>query len=444
MPPTPRSRGGGLPLDTIKPPALRRDQFWTLALLVLGYTAYYFCRANFSVAKPALIQEIAATGNLSKDAAKEAIGAVASWGTLAYAFGKFVAGGLADRWGGRRNLVTGMIGAGLATVLFATGGSLPVFTTAWVLNRAVQSLGWPGMVKVASRWFPYTSYGFAAGVLSLSYLFGDAAARQVYGTLFAGGMGWRGIYWTAAGVMAAVLVLSAVFLREAPVGDAPEVNPDSVYGEEAAETRPVGLGALLAPLVRSPLFWTVCIISLCLTLVRDTFNEWSPTYFVEYAGLSKDQASSASALFPFLGGIGVLLAGGWSDRLGKVGRAAIMLGGMLVSAVLLAGLYFVAKGSGVAVWLVAAIGFTMIGPYSYLAGAVALDFGGRRGGATASGIIDGVGYLAGVLAGKTVAQLSVSYGWNGAFLIIAGVMVAGCVAAGVHLGLQRRPRVSAS
>ena len=431
-------------MNTTKPPALRRDQIGTLALLVLGYAAYYFCRANFSVVKPALIAEIAAGGGISKDAAKVAVGAVASWGTLAYAFGKFVAGGLADRWGGRRNLLVGMVGAGFATVLFASGAGLPIFTTAWVLNRAVQSLGWPGMVKVASRWFPYTSYGFAAGVLSLSYLFGDAAARQVYGALFAGGMDWRGIYWTSAGVMAVVVVLSLVFLREAPAGEAPDVNPDSVYGESAAETGPVGLGTLLLPLLRSPLFWTVCVISLCLTLVRDTFNEWSPTYFVEYAGLSKDQASSASSLFPFLGGIGVLIAGVWSDRLGKVGRAAIMLGGMLMSAVLLAGLYFIAKGSMVSVALVSAIGFTMIGPYSYLAGAVALDFGGRRGGATASGIIDGVGYLAGVLAGKTVAELSNQFGWNGAFLIIAGVMVLGCVAAGTYLALQRPARSSAA
>ena len=51
--------------------------------------------------------------------------------------------------------------------------------------------------------------------------------------------------------------------------------------------------------------------------------------------------------------------------------------------------------------------FLLIGPYSYLAGAISLDFGGKRGGATACGIIDGVGYLfGGVLAGNVVARLS--------------------------------------
>jgi len=424
--------------------ALRRGQWFTLVLLVLGYTAYYFCRANFSVAKPELIKELSAGGQLSADAAKEAIGTVASWGTLAYAIGKFFAGGLADRWGGRRNLLTGMVGAGIATVAFAAGGALPLFTGAWVLNRAVQALGWPGMVKVASRWFPYTSYGFAAGILSLSYLFGDAAARAVYGELFAGGMGWRQIYTVAAVIMAVVWIVSLFLLKESPKDAAPETNPDSVYGDDAGKADGVGLKEILMPLVRSQVFWTVCVLSLCLTLVRDTFNEWSPTYFVEYVGMAKDKASSASALFPFVGGLGVIAAGALSDRLGKVGRAGIMLGGMAASAVLLAVLGLLPKQTGMSVVVVSAIGFTMIGPYSYLAGAVALDFGGRRGSATASGIIDGVGYLAGVLAGKTVAELSNKFGWNGAFLAVAATMALGCIAAGVYLAHQRRPVPSAA
>ena len=57
--------------------------------------------------------------------------------------------------------------------------------------------------------------------------------------------------------------------------------------------------------------------------------------------------------------------------------------------------------------LVGLVGFLVIGPYAYLAGAIALDFGGQHGSATSSGIIDGVGYLGGILAGETVARISV-------------------------------------
>ncbi len=71
--------------------------------------------------------------------------------------------------------------------------------------------------------------------------------------------------------------------------------------------------------------------------------------------------------------------------------------------------------------LVALVGFMLLGPYSYLAGAMSLDFGGRRGSATAAGIIDGFGYLAGWLSGDTVARIEVAFGWSRAFLCLAGV-----------------------
>jgi sugar phosphate permease len=72
-----------------------------------------------------------------------------------------------------------------------------------------------------------------------------------------------------------------------------------------------------------------------------------------------------------------------------------------------------APSSELPVAIVAFIAFLLIGPYSFLAGAVAIDFGGRQGSATASGIIDGVGYLGGVLAGDSIARLSTAFGWSG-------------------------------
>jgi OPA family glycerol-3-phosphate transporter-like MFS transporter len=81
----------------------------------------------------------------------------------------------------------------------------------------------------------------------------------------------------------------------------------------------------------------------------------------------------------------------------------------------------------------------MIGLYSYLAGAISLDFGGKQGSATASGLIDGAGYLGGVLAGNGVARISVIWGWKGAFASLAGVAVLSIVASAVYLKHQRRP-----
>ncbi len=86
----------------------------------------------------------------------------------------------------------------------------------------------------------------------------------------------------------------------------------------------------------------------------------------------------------------------------------------------------------------AAVGFLTRGPYWFLAGAIALDFGGKHGSGTASGLIDGCGYLGGVFAGDSMARISLSYGWSGAFLTLAVVAFLSSVAAAFFLRGESR------
>jgi OPA family glycerol-3-phosphate transporter-like MFS transporter len=419
----------------------------TLALLAVGYAGYYFCRSNLSVVLPDLIHDLAQHGVTASEA-QVRLGFIASAGTMAYAVGKFVSGSLADLFGGRRNFLGGMAGSILFTLLFVLSGGFPLFTLAWVGNRLFQSTGWVGLVKVSSRWFSYSTYGTVMAVLSLSYLFGDAACRWVMSQLMAFGLGWRGVFVAAAGSLGVLLVANLIFLRETPEErglPAPEPNPLNVYGTEhdegersESEKHP-GLKAILRPLVTSFPFWLVCLLSLGMTLLRETFNFWTPTYFVQYVGLSSSQAAGRSALFPLLGGVSVLVAGVLSDKLGLNGRNLVMVFGMAASTVCLVAL---ARTPGHAsqwtpVALVTLVGFLMLGPYSYLAGAMSLDFGGKQGSATAAGMIDGVGYLAGWLSGDTVARITVAFGWKNAFLSLAGVALATALVALVLAVHQR-------
>jgi OPA family glycerol-3-phosphate transporter-like MFS transporter len=424
------------------PARVRTWQAITVTLMVLGYSGYYLCRSNFSVTLPLQIEDLAARGMPAEEAKKQ-LGLIASWGVLAYAIGKFVSGGAADFMGGRRNFLLGMLGSVLFTIAFALGGALPLFTLAWIANRAVQSMGWVGMVKISARWFSFAQYGTVMGIISLSWLFGDAAARHFMGLLIDAGFGWRGVFLTAAGVLAALWLASLLFLRETPLeigAEEPPASPTNLFGKQGEEPAPSGLGRLLAPLLTSPAFWFVCVLSLGTTLTRETFNTWTPTYFTEALGLTKGEAARWSALFPFFGGVSVLLAGFLSDRLGRGGRAAIIFTGLLLTGgalLLLAG----ADPAGsrvVPIALIGLIAFLMIGPYSYLGGAISLDFGGKQGSGTAAGIIDGVGYLGGVLAGERMAAISSRYGWRGAFLVLAGVAALSCLAALFYLIQQRR------
>ncbi len=141
----------------------------------------------------------------------------------------------------------------------------------------------------------------------------------------------------------------------------------------------------------------------------------------------------------------MLLFGYLSDRLGRGGRAMITFAGLLFATLtlfLLASLRPSAPRN-LPVALVALAGFVIVGPYSYLAGAMALDFGGKQGAATSSGIIDGVGYLGGVLSGDAVARISLAAGWQGAFVVLGVVTAFSTLAAAFFFVLQRRPAVPA-
>ncbi len=431
--------------ETFDPPTrLVRWQWATVGLMVAGYAGYYLCRSNLSVCLPLIRDELVRQG-YDANQAKERLGTVVSLGVLAYAIGKFFAGGLADFQGGRRNFLGGMIGSIGFTILFALGGSIPLFTLASAGNRFVQSFGWGGMIKITSRWFPHNAYGRVMAFISLSFLFGDALARKFMGFLLASGCTWHQVFFACAAVMCGLLLASAVFLKESPsqIGaPEPESHDDSLFGEQGNEPVPAGIRTLLEPLLRRKVFWYVCLLSLGLTLLRETFNTWIPTYFSEALGMSHAEAAEQSAWFPFLGGISVLLAGFLSDRLGRTSRALIIVGCLLLAIVALTTLALHDPG-GSRFWpvvLIALVGFLLIGPYSYLAGAISLDFGGKQGSSTASGFIDGIGYLGGMMAGDTMARILVAHGWKGAFLVLDVVAILSTAAAVLFLSEQMGPR----
>lgn len=403
----------------------------TLATLLVGYAGYYFCRSNFSVALPLVADELVAAG-MGEAAARTALGAVASLGVLAYALGKFASGLVAERVGGRRAFLGGMGLSVLCTLGFAAAGALPLFTLAWLANRLVQSVGWVGMVKVASRWFPASAHGLAMGVVSLSYLFGDAIARGAMGALLAAGASWRQLFVAAAAVLLAVFAGCIALLRESPGergAPEPPAAPDHLFAQEAPDRLDAPAPrALLRAFAASPAFRLACLLSLGLTLLRETFNTWTPTYFVDAAGLAPGAAATASAVFPFFGGASVLATGWLSDR-GR-GRGGVLLAGVVGSCIALAALALAGdRATWIAIALVGATGFLLIGPYSLLAGAISLDFGGKRASAAAAGVIDGVGYLGGVLAGGGVASVAARFGWSGAFAALACVAALTAVAA---------------
>ncbi len=177
-------------------------------------------------------------------------------------------------------------------------------------------------------------------------------------------------------------------------------------------------------MLRSKAFLLVCLLSLGCTIIRETFNTWTPVYLRDYLGYTMGNAAGMSAVFPGVGAVSVVVTGWLSDRLGVNGRSLLLFLGLAATAAALLLLMSMRPSTSAATLPLLTIGviaFCLLGPYSYLGGAFAMDFGGKQASAMSSGIIDGIGYLGAVVAGDSVARVSVAFGWHGVFVALAAV-----------------------
>jgi OPA family glycerol-3-phosphate transporter-like MFS transporter len=412
---------------------LHRWQLRTAVSLFVGYSAYYLCRSNLAVAAPLLIREFGSRG-----LNKEVLGQIASVGVLFYALGKVFNGVLGDFLGGKRVFLLGMVGAVLATVAFGLGQGVAVFFAAWAANRLVQSMGWAGLVKLTANWFSYRTYGRIMALLSLSFLVGDIVAKLVLGQLLGLGLGWRGLFMAAAGVLALVALADWRGLAASPASvglEPPPASPTSLFaGPDPAADQPTSLKALLGPYFRSPSFLLMLALSFGLTALREALSFWVPTYLVESAHLSDGAASQYSALYSGFGMVSILGAGYISDAWLRGQRGPLIL---VASAGLVPVLLLMSQpggGSVLPLVLISLAGLLLLGPYSFLAGAMALDAGGRQGAATAAGLVDAVGYAGATGALWLTGALAEHRGWSAAFMALALLAAA---TAGVALVFYR-------
>ncbi|HXG90373.1 MAG TPA: MFS transporter [Vicinamibacterales bacterium] len=405
----------------------------------MGYAGYYLCRSNLSVAAPLIAADAGLAGITNAS-----IGAIASAGVLAYAIGKPITGVAGDMFGGRPMFLLGMWGTVVATIAFGLGAWGWALTAAWVVNRFIQSAGWGALTKLVAQWFAPQRHGRIIAVLSLSYLFGDAAARVALGALLDAGRGWRAVFFAAAGIMAVMAVAVGVILRERPRDRGlpePESSPLTVYGSDGRDAEPAGIASLIRPLLSSTIFWLVCLLSCALTLVREAFNIWIPTYLTVAYGMAPGEAARWSALFPLMGGVSVLAVGVVTDRLGP-GRRMVVAAPLLLLAGLLAwsaASDLVMSDERLGLVAVGGIALLLIGPYSLLAGAIALELGGKRGAATAAGLIDTAGYTGALLSGIAVGAVADAWGWGASLRLLGAVTVAASVVAAMLAWAERRP-----
>jgi len=399
-------------------------------ILWITYASFYIGRVNISVALPGIMAEFGWT--------KADVGAIGTALFWAYAIGQFINGQLGDKFGSRVLITVGLTVSALMNLLFGFSQALGVMIIIWAVNGYFQSMGWAPTVKTLANWFPPRMRGKLSGRLGTSYILGGAISVALAGFITAR-FGWRATFF----VPVVILLVSAIhwYLRARnspesaglPTLEELEGEATPTEGKEiSSEDKYLGLRYTLKQSLGNRVVWIMGFGLFFVNIVRYGFLTWAPTYLFETQKAGIDKAAYSSLIFPLAGAVGAIFAGWATDRWFQSRRAPV------------AGIFLFM--TGIAAWgyraidlenqwflgliTLAAIGFFVFGAHVLIVAAAPMDFGTRKAASSATGFIDGLGYLGAGLQGIVTGLLVDRWGWSAGFafwiacaFLAAGVMI---------------------
>lgn len=179
-------------------------------------------------------------------------------------------------------------------------------------------------------------------------------------------------------------------------------------------------------LIRNKGIWLASFALFGLNIVRYGFLDWAPTYFFEVQKANISLAAYKALIFPLAGIIGALFAGWASDKIYKSQRAPmaiIMLIGLAIFSFLFPSLP--EEAWVLSLIVLAIIGFLTFGPHMLIVTAIPMDLGTKERAASATGFIDGWGYIGAALTGVGTGFLIDNFSWDSAlYFWISGALIA--------------------
>lgn len=360
---------------------------WTIfAGLLSGYAIFYVNRLGFSVVKKPIID----SGLLNA----EQLGRIGAVTTMAYAFGKFFNGFLADGLNIRKFISIGLLISALVNIAVGHTYAFYMFCILWGINGWFQGTGAGPCVVSMSQWFGKHERGTLYGLWSAAHGFGEFFIFVCF-SLVVQHFGWRAGF-DAAGTLGVIMAAALVFL----LADRPETYglPNvKVYKNEDVEIscdRPISLFEEQMQVVKYPAIWILALASAFNYITRSGINSWGMLYLQETRNYSLAAAGLTIAINTIPGVAGAALCGIVSDRFFDSNRHKPTLLYGLLQIVCLIGFFYAPKHY---VWLsvisLAVYGFALGGTLAYLGGMTAVSLVPRRVAGAAMGFIGLVSYF---------------------------------------------------
>lgn len=231
---------------------------------------------------------------------------------LSYGLGSFVNGYLADRYGAKKMIVTGVLFSCFLNILVAMQFSWLIMLIIWVVNGYFQSMIWVGGVSMLANWWNEGERGKGVGIANffsgLSHVVAFIVPALVI-TAFP--FGWRGSLVIPIIVLVAFTWVFVMCSREKPedVGASPYVveNEKHMLREEHLhkmyDEKRIPWGYFL----KQPSFIGWCCIAMISSICRYGLLNWIPPYYENHGAHEFTSESFLNITLPLGMAFGTLI-----------------------------------------------------------------------------------------------------------------------------------------
>jgi sugar phosphate permease len=378
---------------------MRRWRHRVLFSFAVFYLFVYMGRFNHWPAGPVIREDL---GFTHVDIG--IINACLLWG---FAIGDFVHGRLAESYGYRFWILIGTLGSVALNWITSFGSTLWTIAIPWGLNGFANAVVWSPGIGMLAQWWQRGQRGRIMGIVGVA-----AGSAMLVMWLITGWtvaeFGWRAAFRYPPLLMVPAVIALFFMVRDRPSDVGLEDQEQSGFIEAKSEpasgtdpqseTRPETIvpdndGPLTAyrVLFSDWRFVATSHVKGLENVVRYGLTTWAPLYYFEEAGLSIQTTALVTIALP-VGYLTAPLASGWISDIAMGGRRSPMIAvSAVVSAAALVGLALVPATN-----LYAGAGLLFVGAFAMslsMSSTLVVDLAGPRYAATASGVLDGHGYV---------------------------------------------------
>ena len=433
---------------------VRKYRYWewrTIAVLVVGYTLFYFVRKNLGMAIPAMEAELGIS--------KTQLGIFLTLHSIIYGCSRFVNGLLVDRFSKKKIMALGLFLTcavnlficfspklnGMLNLLDSDGkatlGLVYLIGSMWVLNGYLQGMGVPPCLSLLAHWIKPSELATKQSIWNVSHTFGAGIVVALCGFMLDryGYSAWYLCFLVPALIALIGIPVLWFGLKDDPsqVGLPPVEKMDDGLKDGKEEHNPLENidGAKYKRIINkmvfsNPYIWIIAVSNFCVYVIRLTILDWGASFLTETKGMDIAEAGGLLATTEIVGGtLGMLLAGWISDKLfkSKAHRTCFFC---IIFATLAFTLFWKCESMTMSFILLVLSAFFIYGPQA-LYGVCASQQATKHAAGTGNGIVGILGYASSIVSGVIFGSLAETGGWDSVFPVAIAFGVVGAIAIGL-------------